>query len=114
MLRLYGFDAEQTKCKLVRHKDARHPIDEMMRGGWLDLYQSYQGKPRFHNLDKIVSFYGLAGNRSCFYGVFNVVRHLPSQKGPSPKDCPWVNEWRQRCAHYYELERVAGYEPLEN
>lgn len=113
MLGFYGFDRE-SRGKLVRHKEDRYPVHELLRNGWLDLYQSYQGKPRFDNLDVIVSFYGLAGTRSCFYGVFKVLRRRPGNEGPNPDNCPWVSEWRKACPHYYELERVPGYEALEH
>lgn len=114
MLRLCGFDGEKTRAKLVRHKEGKYPVQELLRNGWLDLYQSYQGKPRFDNLDAIVSFYGMTGTRSCFYGVFRVIRRRPGSEGLIPANCPWVMEWRKKCPHFYDLERLPGYEALEN
>jgi hypothetical protein len=113
MLRLYGFDPDKTRAKLVRHKEDKYPVEDLLRHHWLDLYQSYQGKPRFDNADVIVSFYGLTGTRSCLFGVFKVIRRRPGSEGPIPPDCPWVNEWREKCPHYYDLERLPGYEALE-
>src|SRR5215813_11688577 len=63
MLGFYGFD-RHCRAKLVRHKEDKYPVEELLRNGWLDLYQSYQGKPRFDNLDAIVSFYGQTGTRA--------------------------------------------------
>ena len=40
------------------------------------------------------SFYGLAGTRSCFYGVFKVLSRRPGNEGPIPDNCPWVTEAR--------------------
>ena len=114
MLQLYGFDPQKARTKLVRHKEDKYPVEELLRNHWLDLYQSYQGKPRFDNVDLIVSFYGLTGTRSCFYGVFKVICGKAASKGPIRTDCPWVKEWRGKCAYYYDLERVPGYEALEN
>jgi hypothetical protein len=114
MLRLYGFDADKTRAKLVRHKEDKYPVEVLLRNGWLDLYQSYQGEPRFDGLDVVVSFYGMAGTRSCFYGVFKVVRRWPGDEGPNPAECPWVAEWRAKCPHFYDLERLPGYEALEH
>lgn len=113
MLALYGFD-RGCRAKLVRHKEEKYPVEELLRNGWLDLYQSYQAKPRFDDLDVIVSFYGQAGTRSCFYGVFKVLRRRPSNEGSLAPNCPWAMEWRRVCPHYYELERTPGYEALEN
>ena len=113
MLAFHGFNRD-CRCKLVRHKEDKYPVQELLRNDWLDLYQSYQGKARFDNLDVIVSFYGLAGTRSCFYGVFKVLRCRPSAEGPIPDSCPWITEWRKVCPFYYELERMPGYEALEH
>jgi hypothetical protein len=86
----------------------------LLRNHWLDVYQSYQGKPRFDNVDVIVSFYGLTGTRSCFYGVFKVIRRRPGSEGAVPANCPWVQEWREKCPYFYDLERLPGYEALEH
>lgn len=114
MLRLYGFGTEKPRAKLVRHKEDKYPVQELLRNDWLDLYQSYQGKPRFDNVDTLVSFYGLAGTRSCFYGVFKVVGRRLGSEGAIPTNCPWVNEWRKKCPHFYDLKRLPGYEALEH
>jgi hypothetical protein len=113
MLTFYGFD-RACRAKLVRHKEAKFPVEELLRNGWLDVYQGYQGKARFDTLDVIVSSYGLTGTRACFYGVFKVIRRRPGSEGPVPSDCPWVTEWRAKCPHFYDLERLPGYEALEH
>jgi len=113
MLRLCGFDAERTRAKLVRHKEDKYPVQELLRNGWLDLYQAYQGKPRFDNLDAIVSLYGLTGTHACLYGVFKVMRRRPGSEGPIPVNCPWVMDWRKKCPYFYDLQRLPGYEALE-
>ena len=81
ILKLGGFDTAPP-CKLVRHQDARYPVDEMRRHGWLELYQSYQAKPVFNNVEQIISFYGLPGTRACFYGVYRVLGHRDGLEGP--------------------------------
>jgi hypothetical protein len=113
MLGFYGFD-RNWRGKLVRHKEDKYPVEELLRQGWLDIYQAYQGKPRFDGLDVIVSFYGLRGTRSCFYGVFKVIRRRPGSEGLIPDNCPYVPEWREKCPYFYDLERLPGYEALEH
>lgn len=113
MLRLYGFDPA-SRAKLVRHKEDKFPVQELLRHNWLDLYQSYQGKPRFDNLDLIVSFYGLTGTHACFYGVFKVLGRRPATEGPAPADCPWVADWRKTCPYFYDLKRVPEYATFEH
>src|SRR5579863_115596 len=48
----------------TQHKDfdpkrPNHPVKELCRYDGLELYQSYQGKPKFRGARPIVSFYGL-------------------------------------------------------
>ncbi|MGC1449408.1 MAG: hypothetical protein WA830_05150, partial [Candidatus Sulfotelmatobacter sp.] len=57
VLRIGGFDPELA-TGLVRHQDRRFPIQDLRRLDRLELYQSYQSKPKFHRLEQIVSFYG--------------------------------------------------------
>ena len=84
ILRIHGFDNEQP-TRLVRHQDKRYPVAELLREGCLDLYQSYQSKPRFHRVKQIVSFYGLSGSRACLYGVFRVLGWIRWQRA---RCCP--------------------------
>ena len=63
LLSLYGFDQSKTRAKFLRHKDPNYPIEEVRSNGWVNLYQSYQSKPRFHGLDVIISFCGIEGIR---------------------------------------------------
>jgi hypothetical protein len=30
MLRLHGFNSEKTRAKLVRHKEDKYPVDELL------------------------------------------------------------------------------------
>lgn len=113
MLGLYGFDRKK-RVKLVRHKHDKYPVDESLRRGWLDNYQAYQSRPVFHNLDAILSFYGLSGTRACFYGVYAVLGHKSAGEGPVLADCPWSQHWQDECKYYYNLQRLPGYEPLEH
>lgn len=112
MLGLCGFNMK-SKAKIVRHKDSKYPVQELLRQGWLEIYQGYQGKPRFDDIDYVVSMYGLKGTRAGFFGLFKKVGRKPVNDGPIPPDCKWVNEWRKKCNYFYELERVRGFESLE-
>lgn len=73
ILKLAGFNPA-IPTRLVRHQDHRYPVQELLRqDGWLELYQSYQSKPRFHGAKQIVSFYAMARRRAAFFGVYKVV-----------------------------------------
>lgn len=111
LLKIYGFNPT-APTKLVRHQDIRLP--ELRRNGWLDLYQAYQSRARFHDVEQIVSFYGLPGTRAGFYGVYRVVSHRPASQGSGSPTCPWVDEWKRECRYFYELERDPKFDELRD
>jgi hypothetical protein len=102
ILKLAGFKTTQP-TKLVRHQHRQYPIQEVRRHDWLELYQSYQGKPKFHDVSQIVSFYGLSGTRAGFYGVYKVLGHSPAGKGPILPACEWSQQWKRDSEFFYEL-----------
>jgi hypothetical protein len=63
LLSLRGLDADAT-TKLIRHQHSRYPVRELLRHGWLELYQGYQSSPIFHKTDQLVAFAGLGGTRA--------------------------------------------------
>jgi GIY-YIG catalytic domain len=54
---------------------------------------------------KIVSFYGLPGNRAGFYGVYKVLGHHSRKEGPTPATCKWSQEWNRGKGFFYDLKR---------
>ena len=115
ILKLAGFD-QKVPTKLVRHQDRRYPVTELRRHDWLELYQSYQSKPKFHGAQQIVSFYGLPGTRAGFYGVYRILGH----KGHQPLDepmlaaCEWSKEWNRDAKYFYELRRDSRFDDLRD
>ena len=113
ILKIAGFNATPLS-RLVRHQHDRYPAEELRRHGWLELYQSYQGRSVFHHVDQIVSFYGVGGTRAAFYGVYKVLRHGPASEGPTLSGCPWSQEWHHEARFFYELERDARFDDLRD
>jgi len=111
LLRLCGFDPS-CRSKLVRHQDKRWESHDLLRSGWLDVYQSFQSRPVFDNLDYIISFIGVGGTQARLVGVYKVLGRRPGRTGVLPAGCPYL-EW-QTSSHFYELERQAGFEALEH
>jgi len=108
-------DFDQTlPTKLVRHQDRRYPADELRRRGWLELYQSYQSKPKFHAAKQIVSFCGLSGTRAGFHGVYKVLGHCPASEGPTPPSCSWSQEWNRTAQFFYSLERDTRFDDFRD
>lgn len=113
ILKLSGFDPN-LRTRLVRHQDRRHDIQDLRLNKQLEVYQSYQSKPRFHHVEQIVSFYGLPGTRAGFYGVYKVRGHKPASKGPILQACDWSFEANRRGGFYYDLERDPRFDSLRD
>ncbi len=115
ILKLADFDPT-IPTRLVRHQDRRYPVDELRRNGWLELYQSYQGKPKFRGAKQIVSFYGLPGTRAGFFGVYKVLeeREHASAFRRLQESCAWSEEWNRDAKFYYELERDVRFDDLRD
>jgi hypothetical protein len=113
ILGISGF-VSTARTRLVRHQHHRYPVDELRRNGWLELYQRYQGRPVFHKVDQIVSFYGLRGTRAAFLGVYRVLEHRPASEGKTLPNCPWSHEWNREARFFYDLERDARFSELQD
>jgi hypothetical protein len=107
-----GFDPN-IATKLVRHTDhAGHPVQLLRQGDELELYQSYQGLPKFRGAMQIVSFYGLPGTRAGSYGVYKVLGCQPvSEARPLQPSQIWMVGGSQ---FFYELERDPRFHDLRD
>jgi hypothetical protein len=113
ILGLSGF-GPTAKSRLVRHQHNIYPVDQLRRHGWLEIYQAYQGRPVFHHVDRIVSFYGMSGTRAGFYGVYEVRGHTAAKDGLVLDGCPWSEEWHRESRFFYFLERDTRFEDLRD
>lgn len=119
LLILAGFD-RAARAKMVRHQHDKYPVRELLRQGWFELYQAYQGDAFFDKVEYVVSFSGLTGTLARFEGVFLKRGYKRAAEGDTPPDCPWAHEWKKSCARFtgggrfYDLKRVSGFEDLED
>lgn len=103
-----------AKCYFVRHQDKRYPVEDVGPRLWLEHYQEYQSRSRFHNADQLVSFYGLTGTRAGFFGIYNVRGHRPASEGRIVPECPWSTVWREPATVFYDLERDKRFDDLRD
>ena len=113
ILKFASFDPT-LPTKLVRHQDRRYPVEELRRRGWLELYQSYQGKPKFHGVKQIVSFYGLSGTRAGFFGVYKVFGYRSASQGRTLAPRDWPQKWTEGAQFFYDLERDPRFDDLRD
>ena len=114
ILKVSGFDLS-LRTKLLRHQDRRYDIRVLRRHNWLEIYQAYQSKPKFHDAVQLVSFYGLSGTRAGFYGVYKVLGHVPASQGPVIEAYAQSKEWGAGGAGYfYSLKRDERFDDLRD
>lgn len=109
LLGLFGYQISK-RDKLVRHTEDAH---DLFRRGWLEAYQAHQNLKVFNGGAKIISFVGLEGMQSRFFGVFDIGSVLPASKAVLPKGCPTNVSWR-KTKHFYAIKRVPGFQALED
>jgi hypothetical protein len=110
LLTLRGLDIN-SKIILVRHQDKRYDVNELLKNGQLEIYQSYQSKPIFE-CDYIVSFIGIEGTRARFMGVYKVLGRKPSKDVPLPEKFLY-KEFASKDDYYYVLEEVRAFDDLK-
>lgn len=115
MLALRGLKPNPTTTKIVRHRDKRYDVELLLRQGWLEAYQSFQGKTIFDRCELLLSFIGEESGRSRFFGAFDVGSRSDAamQVAMLPSGCPHV-EWASAGRHHYALDRRRGLEDLED
>lgn len=106
-----GFDPT-CRAKLVRHQDKRYDVHQLVRDGWIELYQSIQAKDIFGKCDYIVTFSGDGGTRAKMLGVYRVVKGRKQKPKDLPKGSPF-EEWRGGDGYFYELDHQSQYADLE-
>jgi hypothetical protein len=99
------------KIKLIRHQHSGWDLYQMMVEGHLDTYQKFQARPVF-NCDVIVSFLGTGGTTSRLLGVYEVGESKLAKNVPTP-DYPHHEKHSHLTDIFYELERLPGFEDLE-
>src|SRR5687767_6275810 len=88
-----GFTPHRRRVKLVRHKDGRIDIEDLIRRGLFEKYQQFQGDTIFDGCEQIVAFAGEHGTKSRFVGVFDVGTRRPAVKTPefaNQKPPAWI------------------------
>jgi hypothetical protein len=112
LLKLQGLDPTK-RIKLVRHQDGRWDMQEFLRRGWLETYQSYQARPVFDGLDAIVVFVGVGGTKARFTGVYEVTgREERSADVQLPHGMP--RDSVSGAPYWYELRKMDGFDELEH
>lgn len=102
ILRLSELTVLPGRTKLVRHRESRFDIEEIVRTGWIETYQQYQGDAVFENCDVLLSFIGEPDNRSRFLGVFEVKGRRSARSVPPPPALP-NHDWVGDAKYWYDV-----------
>lgn len=111
ILRAVGPAIWSAKIKLVRHRDTRYDLRQLLRSGHLWAYEASQGSAKFRGAEYILSFLGEGGSRSRFIGCRRVLG-VGKCRVAFPSGFPYP-ELRD-APFWYALEPVSGFEALED
>lgn len=112
LLQLRGLDLS-VPIKVVRHISRSIDLEELYRLGQLEVYQSYQAKETTFNCDYIVSLIATEGSRARFVGLYRVKGSKPEKETTLPSD--FIHpEMSYQNDTFFDLEKLPGYEDLEN
>ena len=111
LLTHFGFNIE-IPAKLVRHRDKRYDIQELIDDGWFDLYQSTQKSDIFGECEFIVSFKGEGSTRARLIGVYRVLNPRERTSRDIPAESPF-GDWAGQKGYIYDLVRQPDYAGLE-
>ena len=107
-----GLPKGEHLTKFVRHTNRQCDVWALAARNQLNLYQSSQSEPRFFECKHLVSFLAEDFSRARLYGVYRV--------GPETKDpdkawpAEFISQEVSRGPFWYELEKMPGFEDLEN
>jgi hypothetical protein len=114
LLNTYGLDTDK-RIKIVRHSDKNrgYDLDLLYELDQLEIYQSYQENPDFHDCDYLVSFLGTERTHAAFIGVYKVLGYKPASEIPLPKDFYYYDIYKPNRNFFYELERDVRFDEFK-
>jgi hypothetical protein len=101
---------KNDKVKIVRHKDKRCNIFDLITENHFELYQSFQSANIF-DCDYIISCLGLESTQALFYNVYKVKGMIDPLSPVLPESFPFKN-FAEESKYCYVLEKVEGFEDL--
>jgi hypothetical protein len=105
------FDFTQPAI-LVRHKDAKASMTDLIENGYFELYQSVQTKKSFDMNKYIIVFLGLGSTRALFYNVYEITGKRNPRTIELPSGFPFP-EFYDESHSYYDLKPLSGFEDLQ-
>lgn len=112
-LKARGYSPDEHHVKMVRHRDSRFDVEDLLRSGHFERYQQFQSGTIFDGCEQIIAFIGEEGSKSRFVGVFDVGsrQHASQAQPPRGANPP---KWIAGAKYWYPIVRRPGFADLEN
>jgi len=118
LLKSRNFDFSEDAI-LVRHKDKRINIFDLIEQNYFEFYQSTQNRKSFEKAKYMIVFIGLESTKALFYNVYKIngTRELKTNdfpKGFAETFTWWNSEYIQtKQIKWYDLEPLSGFDDLK-
>jgi hypothetical protein len=122
LLKNRGFDFSRDTI-LVRHKDKRVNIFDLVDQNYFEYYNSMQSRKTFENKKHMIVFIGLESTKALFHNIYRIngtkdfrsIEFPEGYKNIFPEW--WTAEYRQglitKQAKWYNLESLSGFDDLK-
>jgi len=101
---------------LVRHKDSRINMFDLIDQNLFEYYQGSQSKTSFDNAKFMIVFIGLESTMSLFYNIYRINGSRDFEREIFPEIYKnMFPEWdkNEKIAKWYDLEPLSGFEDLK-
>ena len=118
LLKNRNFDYSKDTI-LVRHKDKRINIFDLVEQNYFEFYQATQNRKSFDKAKFMITFMGLESTKALLYNIYRIngVKNLKTVDFPKGfiNKCPWwTSEYIQtKQIKYYDLEPLPGFDDIK-
>ena len=118
LLKNRNFDFSEEAI-LVRHKDKRINMFDLIEKNYFEFYQSTQNRKSFDKVKFMIVFIGLESTKALFYNIYRINGTKELETNDFPEGfldmCPWwTSEYiKEKQIKLYDIEPLSGFDDLK-